>query len=201
MDPQPSPLLALPPELRNQILETLFFDAQLSTLCKSHPRNPFQRANYGILAANKQLRREALNIMFHGAVLRLDVDLEWGYELPTLYTRTVIPVWSWYIRDRYRDNGIDLEFLLDWPGLRRIRHVEVRERVPQLMIEEELSANFDAWEIAVRFLTRLPDVESLTICTEWHVPVIMQQLEKALRSTTNAKLLVMGKGNNYGCQP
>ena len=139
--------------------------------------------------------------MFHGAVLRLDIDLEIGYELPTFYTRTVIPVWSWYIRDRYRDNGIDFEFLLDWPGLRRIRHVEVREPAPQLMIKGELSANFHAWEIAVRFLTRLPDVESLTICTEWHVPVMMQQLEKALRSTTNAKLLVMGKGDSCGHQP
>ena len=201
MDSQSSPLLALPPELRNQILETLFFDAQLSTLCKSHPRNPFQCVNYGILAANKQLRREALDIMFHGAVLRLDIDSEWGYGLPTLYTRTVIPIWSWYIRDRYRDNGVDLEFLLGWQGLRRIRHVEVRERAPQVLIEEELSANFEEWEIAVRFLDGLPDAESLTIRTGWYGHDMMMQCEKKLRSMTSTNLLVMGTGDNCGCQP
>ena len=191
MDSQPSALLALPPELRNQILETLFFDAQLSTLCKSHPRNPFQRANYGILAANKQLRCEALSILFHGAVLRLNIDLESDSGVTTICTKTVIPVWSWYIRDRYRDQGTDLEFLQGWQGLRRIRHVEVRERALQLMVEEELSDNFDAWEIAVRFLDRLPDVESLTIYTDWYGSDLMVHCEKKLRSMTSANLVVI----------
>ena len=200
MDSQPFPLLALPPELRNQILETLFFDAQLSTLCKSHPRNPFQRANYGILAANKQLRREALNIMFHGAVLRLVKGGESESGVPILYTKTVIPVWSWYIRDRYRDQGTDLGFLQGWQGLRRIRHVEVRESALQL-VEEELADNFDAWEIAVRFLDRLPDVESLTLYTEWYGSDLMMHCEKKLRSMTSANLLVMGTGDNCGHQP
>ena len=197
MDSQPSPLLALPPELRNHILETLFFDAQLSTLCESHPRNPFQRANYGILAANKQLRREALNILFHGAVLRLNINFEFGFVLPTLYTKTVIPIWSWYIRDRYRDKGIDLEFLQGWQGLRRIRHVEVRGRAFHFMVGEELLVNFDPWESAVRFLDRLPDVESLTIYTEWHRSDLMMQCEKKLRSMTSANLLVVGTGDSY----
>ena len=201
MDSQPSPLLALPPELRNHILETLFFDAQLSTLCKSHPRNPFQCVNYGILAANKQLRREALNILFHGAVLRLDIELEWGSGLPTLYTRTVIPIWSWYIRDRYRDNGIDLEFLQDWQGLRRVRHIEVRERPPRFMLENVLLANSDAWEIAFRFLKRLPDVESLTIYTKWYEPDLMVQCEKKLRPMTSANLLVMREDDDCWNRP
>ena len=202
MDSQLSPLLALPPELRNQILETLFFGAQLSTLCKSHPRNPLQCVNYGILAANQQLRHEALNILFHGAVLRLIINFEFGSVLPTLYTKTVIPVWSWYIRDRYRDKGgIDLEFLQGWQGLRRIRHVEVREVNPQHMVEEELSANFEEWENAVRFLDGLPDAESLTIRTGWYGHDMMMQCEKKLRSMTNANLLVVGTGDKCGCQP
>ena len=194
MDLQQSPLLALPPELRDQILETLFFDAQLSDLCKSHPRNPFQRANYGILAANKQLRREAIDIVFHGAVLRLDIDLEAESGLPTLYTKTVIPVWSWYIRDRYRDKGTDLGFLKGWQGLRNIRHVEVSQP-PHLMTEEALSVNLNAWEMAIRFLDGLPDVGSLTIYTEWHGSISMKDCEKKLRSMTSVKLLVLGTGD------
>ncbi|KAL9073264.1 MAG: hypothetical protein Q9161_003096 [Pseudevernia consocians] len=94
MNPNLSSLLTLPPELRNQILETLFFGDQLSTLCKNPRRNPFQRANYGVLTANKQLHREASSILFHGAVLRLEVAQELTNWLPSLMTKTVIPVWS-----------------------------------------------------------------------------------------------------------
>ena len=76
----------------------------------------------------------------------------------------------------------------------------MRERAPQLMVKEELSANFDAWEIAVRFLNGLPDVESLTIHTEWYGSYLMMQCEKKLRSMTSANLLVLGTCEGCGYQ-
>lgn len=143
MDPSPSRLLNSPREIRDQILETLFFSDQLYTVCKEHRPNPFQRANYGILATNKQLHREASKILFHGAVLRLDITQEATEYLPSLMTKTVIPVWSSQVRDRYHDKGTRLDFLRSWQGLRRVRHVEMsllsqnkREGVPIVTVEE-----------------------------------------------------------------
>lgn len=206
MCPTPSPLLTLPPELRNQILETLFFDAQLSTLCKCHPPNPFQRVNYGILAANKQLRREASNILFHGAVLRLDVAQEVMGDPVSLVTKTIIPVWSWYVRDRYRDQGTDLEFLQRWQGLKRVRHVKM-SLPSELMLDHresitgsELGRYLKVCEIAVEFLNGLPDVEDLTVCIDALCHPLLEMCKEELREITNAKLVLLGRDDVCGHQ-
>ena len=210
MDPILSPLLTLPPELRNQILETLLFGAQLSTFCKYHRPNPFQRANYGILAVNKQLYREASNILFHGAILRLDMNLAPPDYLPPLVTRTVIPTWSWYIRDKYRDRGgTDLEFLQSWQGLRRVRHVEI-----EMTIFSDFKEDGKTWinagglllytkdcEVLVDFLNGLPGIESLTIHTDAHGSPWLEACEKKLREVTSAKLVILGIGDCCGRHP
>ena len=210
MDSTISTMLSLPPELRNQILETLFFGARLSTLCKSHRRNPFQRGNYGILAANKQLRREASNILFHGAVLRLEIAKEPMEYAPSLVTKTVIPVWSWFIRDRYRDMGTDLEFLQYWPGLRKVRHFEMI-LLSELEIDElpmvtakGLRRYRKACEIAVGFLNDsvgLPDVESLTIYTDADGSRWMDKCMEELRATINTTLVISKMSDCRGHQP
>lgn len=208
MDPIPSPLLTLPPELRNQILETLFFGAELSTLCKYHRPNPFQRANYGILAANKQLNREASNILFHGAILRIGIAQSPQGYLPSLMTRTVIPTWSWYIRDKYRDRGgIDLEFLQPWQGLRRVRHVEIelysdftQGGIPGVTTES-LWQYTKGCEMVVDFLNGLPDIESLIIDTDVDGFPWLEECKKKLREVTSAKLVTLGMGDCCGLHP
>ncbi|CAD6571556.1 MAG: hypothetical protein ASARMPREDX12_004575 [Alectoria sarmentosa] len=206
MNPNPSPVLTLPPELRNQILETLFFGAQLSTLCKCHRRNPFQRANYGILATNKQLHCEASNILFHGAVLRLDIAQEMMDYLPSLVTKTVIPAWSWSVRDRYRDKGTDLEFLQGWQGLRRVRYFEMSlpselmiDGLPR-MTEEGMWRYLTACDIAVGFVNGLPDVESLTIDTDADGSAWLEKCKEKLRAMISAKLVILDMDDCCGHQ-
>lgn len=212
MDSTLSPLLTLPPELRNQIFETLFFGAQLCTLCKSHRRNPFQRANYGILAANKQLHHEASNILFHGAVLRLDIAHRPMDYLPSIVTKTVIPVWSWLIRDRYCDMGTDcdmgthLQSLQCWQGLRKVKHYEMSllselqiDGLPRVT-EEGLWRYLKACGIAVGFLNGLPDVESLTVYTDADGSPWMNKCKEELRAVTGAKLVISGTNDCCGHQ-
>ena len=156
------PLLTLPPELRNQILETPFFGDRVSALCKCHRPNPFQRVNYGILAANKQFHREASNILFHGAVLRLDMTQQSMDCRPPPVTKTVMPIWFWYIRDRYQDDGIDLGFLQRWQGLQKVRHVELSlpsiVKIDWLACECKLQKIFDITFCFLDGLEQKPNV-------------------------------------------
>ena len=194
-------LLTLPPELRDQILELLFYGAELSTLCKCHRPNPFQRANYGILAANRQLHREASTILFRGAVLRLDIP-EMDNYVPHLLTKTVIPVWSWYVRDRYRDNGTDLEFLRRWQGLKRVRHVEMslplEDDMGWLVINPGFDRYLEGCEMAVGFVNGLPEVESLTVYTDADGVPWMEKCKEILRALTTAKLVILARDGSCG---
>ena len=188
-------LLTLPPELRDQILELLFYGAELSTLCKCHRPNPFQRANYGILTANKQLHHEASTVLFRGAVLSLDI-LE-----KDLTTKTVIPVWSWYVRDRYRDEGTDLDFLRRWQGLEKVRHVEIslplNEDIGWCVSIPDFGRYLEGYKMAVRFINELPEVESLTVYTDAYGEIWMEQWE-ALRAFTTAKLVISPRDGTCG---
>ena len=186
-------LLTLPAELRNLVLELLFFDAELSTLCKCHRPSPFQRANYGILAANKQLHREASTILFHGAVLRvgiiktdaLEVDVMNNYT-PFLVTKTVVPIWSWYVRDRYRDNGTDLGFLERWHGLKKVRHVEFC-----MSFKNKFWIDFGAFHSALPFLDSLPEIESLTVYTEAYQLEYVKSNVERVRLPELTKVMVL----------
>ena len=200
-------LLALPPELRNQILVTLFFGTQLSALCRHHRPKPFQRANYRILAANKQLHHEASSILFDGAVLRFDVHADDCPPVgPPVVTKTVIPVWSWYVRDRYRDNGTDLEFLRRWQGLNRVRHFEMSpfsEIVPNYLGGIASGVGYRVWEackMVVRFLNELPDVESLTVYTDADGSLRVEGCKEMFRGMTLAKLVILGRADRCGHQ-
>ena len=195
-------LLTLPPELRDQILELLFFGAELSTLCKCHRPNPFQRANYGILTANKQLHHEASTVLFRGAVLHLGTSGIGGYHyLPQLTTKTVIPVWSWYVRDRYRDNGTDLEFLRRWQGLEKVRHVEMSlplvDDIDWWIINPGLGRYLEVCEMVVSFINGLPEVESLTVYRDADGESWMEEWE-TLRALTTAKLVVLARDGSCG---
>lgn len=212
VQPAMSPtLLTLPPELRNQILETVFYGAELTTLCKYHRPNLFQRANYGILAANKQLHREASAILFHGAVLRLDIpEMDvWvprlATNVPDLTTKTVIPVWSWYIRDKYRDSGTDLEFLQRWQGLEKVRFVEMslplEDEIGWLAVNPGLGHFIWSCETAAGFVNRLPEVESLTVYTDAGGLPWMEKCKEKLRGLTRAKLMIVAKDDICSCQP
>lgn len=198
MGPTLSPLFTLPPELRNQVLETLFFGAQLSTLCKCHRSNPFQRANYGILATNKQLHREASDVLFRGAVLRLNVA-EMVDVAGTIVTKTVVPVWSRYVRDRYCDRGTDLGFLRGWHGLDRVRHVEMNLSSaltpdgPAGISRWELGQYLKVCEIAAEFVSRLPDVEDLTVNADVDRFRMVEMCKEELRAVTDAKVLILGR--------
>lgn len=197
-------LLTLPPELRNQILEVLFYGAELTTLCRCHRPNPFQRANYGILAANKQLHREASAILFHGAVLHLNTS-EMDDFVPGLATKTVIPVWSWYVRDKYRDNGTDLEFLQRWQGLKKVRHVEMslplQDDIGWLAVNPGLGQYIEGCETAVGFVNGLPEVESLTVYTDADGLPWMEKCKEKLRGLTTAKLVIVARDDNCRRQP
>ena len=194
-------LLTLPPELRDQILEMLFYGAELSTLCKCHRPNPFQRSNYGILTANKQLHHEASTVLFRGAVLRLDIP-EMDNYVPHLTTKTVIPVWSWYIRDRYRDDGTDLAFLRRWQGLGKVRHVEMslplEDDIGWLAIHPGFGRYLEGCEMAVDFLNGLPEVESLTVYTDADGVRWMEKCKETLRGLTFAKLVVLARDESCG---
>ena len=182
-----SPLLTLPPELRNQILETLFFGADVSTLCRCHRPNPFQRANYGILSANKQLHREASSILFHDAVLHLGTWVK-NEKTPFFTTSTVLPIWSWLVRDRYHVNGTDIDFLQHWYGLKKIRHVVIN--FASYFLFRHDSPEYD---LVVGLLKELPELESLTIRTRRHIDkggsreFVLKKLIKNLRPSTTAK--------------
>ena len=195
-------LLTLPLELRDQILEMLFYGAELSTLCKCHRPNPFQRSNYGILAANKQLHREASTILFRGAVLRLDIPPEMDEYVPHLTTRTVIPVWSWYVRDRYRDGGTDLGFLRRWHGLNKVRHVEMSlpldDDMGWLVINPGFDRYLEGCEMVVDFLNGLPEVESLTVYTDAGGVPWMERCKEILRALTTAKLVILARDGSCG---
>ena len=194
-------LLTLPLELRDQILELLFYGAELSTLCKCHRPNPFQRSNYGILTANKQLHHEASTVLFRGAVLRLDIPGMDNY-VPHLTTKTVIPVWSWYVRDRYRDDGTDLAFLRRWHGLEKVRHVEMslplEDDMGWLVIHPGLGRYLEGCEMAVDFLNGLPEVESLTVYTDADGVRWMEKCKEILRGLTFAKLVVLARNDSCG---
>ena len=199
-------LLTLPPELRNQILETLFYGAELSTLCKCHRPNPFQRANYGILAANKQLHHEASTVLFRGAVLRLDILKTNDYSyVPHLTTKTVIPVWSWYVRDRYRDNGTDLEFLRRWQGLKGVKYFEMnlplKDGAGWLALHPGFEPYPEGCEMAVDFLNGLPEVESLTVYTDADGASWMERWKEALRKLTTTKLVILEREDCSGHKP
>lgn len=213
----PPTLLTLPPELRNQILETLFYGAELSTtlLCKHHHHrpNPFQRANYGILAANKQLHREASTILFHGAVLRLDIVPNMTIDdryVPRFATKTVVPLWSWYVRDRYRDSGgTDLEFLRRWQGLKKVRHVELslvpvplKRDVGWRAISPGLLGRYleDCCEMVVGFVNGLPEVERLIVSIDADGSFRMEKCKDKLRALTTAKLVTTAKGDDCRCR-
>ena len=201
-------LLTLPPELRNQILELLFYGAEISALCKYHRPNPFQRANYGILAANKQLHREASTILFHNAVLHLDIietDKHVPYLVPYLATKTVLPVWSWYVRDKYRDNGTDLEFLQRWHGLQKVRHVEMslplQDDVSWLAIDPGFGRFMEFCEMAAGFVNGLPEVETLTIYADADGVRWMEKYKENLRALTPTKLVIWARDNSGRHQP
>ena len=202
----PISLLTLPPELRCLILEMLFYGAELSTLCRFHRPNPFQCANYGILAANKQLHREASTILFHSAVLRLNMPEGDGY-IPRLATKTVIPVWSWHVRDRYRDNGTDLEFLQRWQGLKKVRHVEMslpfKEDMRWLVHNPEFRRDWESCEMAVGFLNGLPEVESLTVYTDDDDDDVgwVEKCKEKLRALKFARFVVLARDGSCGHQP
>ena len=194
-------LLTLPRELRDQILEELFYGAELSTLCECHRPNPFQRANYGVLAASKQLHRETSTILFRGAVLRLAVT-EIDDHVLHLGTKTVLPVWSWYVRDRYRDSGTDLEFLRRWHGLKKVRHVEMslplEEDIGWLEFKPGYDRNQEGCKIAVDFLNGLPEVESLTVYTDADGRPWMEKCKGILRGLTTAKLVILARDGSCG---
>ena len=194
-------LLTLPPEIRDQILEFLFYGAELSTLCKCHRPNPFQRANYGILAANKQLHHEASTILFHGAVLRLDIP-EMNNHVPYLATKTVLPVWSWFVRDRYYDNGTDLEFLRRWQRLKKVRHFEMslpsKVRVGWLVRKPRPGRYAKGCQMAVDLLNGLPEVESLTVYTDADGVRWMKKCKKTLLGLRIPKLEILSMDNNCG---
>lgn len=197
-------LLTLPPELRNQILEMLFYGAELTTLCRYHRPNPFQRANYGILAANKQLHREASAILFHGAVLRLNAPWKDGF-VQDLTTKTVIPIWSWYVRDKHLDSGTDLDFLRRWQGLKKVRHVEMslpsNEDIGWLVVNPGLGRFVEDCETTVNFVNGLPEVESLTVYTDADGLPWMEKCKEKLHGLTTAKLLIVARDNICRRQP
>ena len=188
-------LLTLPPELRNQILESLFFGAELSTLCMCHRPNPFRRANYGVLAANKQLHREASNILFHGAVLRLQEVSTDNDDTPHITTKNVIPVWSWLIRDRYRELGTDVEFLQRWQGLKKVRHVEVSLHAMWYLgdpLFPDESRDVQACRMIFGFVRGLPELESLMVYTlRDDAAFLEKELMLPARSATKAKVIMI----------
>ena len=194
-------LLALPLEIRDQILELLFFGAELPTLCKCHRPNPFQRANYGILAANKQHHHAASAILFRGAVLRLEIPQIDDY-VPYLATKTVLPVWSWYVRDRYRDNGTDPEFLRRWQGLKRVRHFEMSLtllfRVGRRECKSRCGRYPKGCQMAVDLLNGLPEAESLTVYTDADAFRWMEKCEEILRALKIAKIVILADIGSCG---
>ncbi len=123
-------------------------------------------------------------------------------------TRTVIPTWSWYIRDKYRDRGgIDLEFLQPWQGLRRVRHVEIelysdftQGGIPGVTTES-LWQYTKGCEMVVDFLNGLPDIESLIIDTDVDGFPWLEECKKKLREVTSAKLVTLGMGDCCGLHP
>ena len=66
------------------------------------------------------------------------------------------------------------------------------------MTEEGLWRYLKACERAVGFLNGLPDVESLTICTDADGSPRMEKCKEVLRAMTSAKLVMMAGADNCG---
>lgn len=205
--PPPSTLLCLPLEIRDHILELVFFDFQLRDLCKCHRPNPFQRERYGVLLANHQLYKESSDVVSRGAVLQLALFP----RVPgngAVVALEISPYWTWRTGSLWEanehkrpDSGWEptsLELLRRWPRLSLIRHIHVR--IP--------SANRPFDQIPLRGCTDIAEllneplvIESVIVSASIHPAAEIQELAEPLRETCNAKGAAFSVEDGHGrCQ-
>lgn len=208
-----SPLLCLPKELRDYILELMFFGSELSKTCKCHRPNPFQREKYGVLLTNHQLYQESFEVISRGAVLQLAIFLE-VVGIEVVVALDVSPYWTWRMGRLWKASKkrvspswqpTFLELLRRWPRLAMIRHVQVRvPRTPFHMQERERlgDENFDIPFDRIRLkgctdiaelLKELPVVETVIVSTTVKPATQLQECTKPLHElckTKGAQLLV-----------
>ena len=211
--PRTSPLLCLPRELRDHILELMFFGSELSELCKCHRPNPFQREKYGVLLTNHQLYKESVDVISRGAVLQLAIFLQ-VVGNGAVVALDVSPYWTWRMGSLWEASEkrvspswqpTVLELLRHWPRLAMIRHVQVRvPRTPFHMQERELlgDENFEQPFDRIRLkgctdvaelLMELPVVETVIVSTSVQPAAQLQEFAKPLREvckTKGAELLI-----------
>lgn len=206
--PTTSPLLCLPAEIRDHILELTFFGSELSEICKCYRPNPFQREKYGVLLVNHQLYKESSDIISRGAVLQLAIFLQMEGD-GAVVALDVSPYWTWrkgslWEANRERRLGSSwqptiLELLRQWPRLAMIRHVQVRvPRTPSHMQEKELlgDENFEQPFDRIRLkcctdlaelLKELPVVETVIVSTGVQLATQLREFSKPLRELCDAK--------------
>lgn len=215
--PTTSPLLCLPAELRDHILEILFFGSALSETCKCHRPNPFQREKYSVLLTNHQLCKESSDVISRGAVLQLAVSLLGDGAVSAL---DVSPYWTWRTGSLWEANKEKrlgpswqptiLELLRQWPRLAMIRNLQVRvPRTPSHMQQRELlgAENFEQPFDRIRLkgctdvaelLEELPVVETVIVSTTVQLATQRREFTEPLRhlcSTKGAEFLVEVHGS------